>query len=55
MNKALIICDAPKGVDFFRDFLIQNDCNEITVVESGKRQGADWWNRIMMSVSSMHR
>ena len=36
MNKALIICDAPKGVDFFRDFLIQNDCNEITVVESGE-------------------
>lgn len=36
MERALIICDAPKGVDFFREFLMQNGCSEVTVVESGE-------------------
>ncbi len=35
MGKALIICDAPKGVDFFRDFLSKNEYEDITVVENG--------------------
>lgn len=36
MGKAIIVCDAPKGVDFFCDFLSQNDYEDITVVESGE-------------------
>lgn len=35
MNKALIVCDAPKGVDFFRDFLIQSGCRDIVVEDNG--------------------
>lgn len=35
MNKALIICDAPKGVEFFRDFLQQNEYDEIKVIMNG--------------------
>ena len=36
MDKALIVCDVPKGIEFFRDFLMQNDYKEITVVDSGE-------------------
>ena len=36
MDKALIVCDAPKGIEFFRDFLMQNDYKETTVVDSGE-------------------
>lgn len=36
MGSALIVCDAPKGVDLFREFLIQNDYDEITVVDNGE-------------------
>ena len=36
MGSALIVCDAPKGVDLFRDFLIQNDFEDICVVEGGE-------------------
>lgn len=36
MEKALIVCDSPKGVDFFRDFLVQHDCRNITVAENGE-------------------
>lgn len=35
MNKALIVCDTQKGVDFFHDFLRQNGCRDITVVDNG--------------------
>lgn len=36
MGKALIVCDAPKGVEMFRDFLIQNDYKDIVVVDNGE-------------------
>lgn len=36
MDEALIVCDAPKGIEFFRDFLMQNDYKETTVVDSGE-------------------
>lgn len=36
MGKALLICDAPKGVEFFRDVLVQHDYKDITVVENGE-------------------
>ncbi len=36
MNKALIVCDAPKGTQFYRDFLLQSDYSDITVVTSGE-------------------
>ena len=36
MSKALLICDSPKGVDFFREVLIQNDYKEIIIVENGE-------------------
>lgn len=36
MDKALIVCDAPKGIEFFRDFLMQNDYKDITMVDSGE-------------------
>lgn len=36
MNKVLIVCDAPKGTEFFRDFLAQNGYEDILVVENGE-------------------
>lgn len=36
MGTALIVCDAPKGTEIFREFLIQNDYTEIAVVENGE-------------------
>ena len=35
MERALIVCDAPKGTAFFRDYLIQNGCDEVTTVDNG--------------------
>lgn len=36
MSRALIVCDAPKGVEYFKDFLSQTEYNELTVVENGE-------------------
>lgn len=35
MNRALIICDAPKATGFYRDFLIQNEYRDVAVVSNG--------------------
>lgn len=50
MDKALIVCDAPKGIEFFRDFLMQNDYKEITVVDSGEKPDACWSTKILICV-----
>ena len=42
MDKALIVCDAPKGIEFFRDFLMQNDYKEITVVSKRNTARRSW-------------
>ena len=36
MSSALIVCDSPKGTEFFKDFLLQNFCQDITVVKNGQ-------------------
>ncbi len=36
MSRALIVCDAPKGVDFFREFLSNTDYTDLTVVDNGE-------------------
>jgi len=36
MSKALIICDSPKGVEYFADVLSQNGYDEITAVDNGE-------------------
>lgn len=35
MDRALIVCDSPKGTDFYRDFLLQNGCSDVVVVDNG--------------------
>ena len=35
MDRALIVCDAPKATDFYRNFLIQNEYRDVTVVSGG--------------------
>ncbi len=35
MGRALIICDAPKGTELYKELLSQNDFKGITVVENG--------------------
>ena len=35
MDRALIVCDSPKATDFFRDFLTQNGCKDVMVVNNG--------------------
>lgn len=35
MKSAILVCDAPKGVAFFRDFLIQNGCESVAVADNG--------------------
>lgn len=35
MDSALIVCDSPKGVDFYKSFLMQNFCQDIAVVTDG--------------------
>lgn len=37
MSKALLVCDSPKGVDYYRDFLMQSEYEEVTVVENGEK------------------
>ncbi len=37
MSKALIVCDATKGIEFFYDFLSKNGYEDITVVDSGDK------------------
>ena len=34
MDRALIICDSPKGTDFFQSFLASNDYSDITTTSS---------------------
>ena len=34
MSSALIVCDTPKGVEFYRDFLLENDYDQIEVIEN---------------------
>lgn len=34
MDRALIICDSPKGTDFFQSFLASNNYSDITVTSS---------------------
>jgi response regulator NasT len=36
MSSALIVCDSPKGTEFFRNFLVQNFCQDVTVVTNGQ-------------------
>ena len=36
MSNALLVCDSPKGTAFFRDFLLQNFCRDVTVVTNGQ-------------------
>lgn len=36
MSRAMIVCDAPKGAEFFRDYLLQNGYDEITIVDNGE-------------------
>lgn len=36
MSSALIVCDSPKGTAFFKDFLTENFCQSIAVVENGQ-------------------
>lgn len=36
MGKALLVCDAPKGIEFFKNFLSETDYNQVTVVGSGE-------------------
>lgn len=35
MERALIVCDAPKAADFYRNFLLQNNYRDVTTVGSG--------------------
>ncbi len=35
MESALIVCSSSKGTDFYRDFLIQNGCQNVSVVGNG--------------------
>lgn len=45
MSKALLVCDTPKGVEYYRDFLMQSEYEEITVAdnaEEAKRKVAEF-------------
>ena len=35
-DSALLVCDSPKGVDFYREFLLQNGIREVIVTASGE-------------------
>lgn len=37
MSKALIVCESPKGADFYRTFLLQNDFSDALVLDSGEK------------------
>ncbi len=36
MSKALLVCDTPKGVEYYRDFLMQSEYEEITVADNAE-------------------
>lgn len=36
MSKALIVCDSPKGTEFFEDFLKKNEYEEVIIADNGE-------------------